>query len=88
MRDPARRRWALAAAPVALALTATAVGFGLARDRRADPDAAPVAAPTSRPAIAFTSTGPVVAPTTTVPAPPELPRGGRRLFPRHRVVGF
>jgi hypothetical protein len=84
-----RRRWALVAAPVALALTATAVGFGLARDRRADPDAAPVAAPPpSRPAIASTSTGPVVAPTTTVPAPPELPRGGRQLFPRYRVVGF
>jgi hypothetical protein len=87
-RDPARRRWALVAAPLALALTAIAVGFGLGRDRRADPDAAPVAAPPSRPAIASTSTGPVVAPTTTVPAPPELPRGGRRLFPRYRVVGF
>ncbi|HKQ02573.1 MAG TPA: hypothetical protein VJ735_19805, partial [Actinomycetes bacterium] len=25
---------------------------------------------------------------TTVPPPPELPRGGRQLFPRYRVVGF
>ena len=87
-RDPARWRWALAAAPVALALTATAVGFSLDRDRRADRDPAPVAVPTSRPAIASTSTGPVVVTTTTVPLPPELPQGGRRLFPRYRVVGF
>jgi hypothetical protein len=26
--------------------------------------------------------------TTTAPPPPELPRGGRQLFPRYRVVGF
>jgi hypothetical protein len=25
---------------------------------------------------------------TTLPPPPELPRGGRRLFPRYTVVGF
>jgi hypothetical protein len=25
---------------------------------------------------------------TTTPPPPELPRGGRQLFPRYRVVGF
>jgi hypothetical protein len=87
-RDPARWRWALAAAPVALALTATTVGLGLDRDRRADPDPAPVSVPTSRPAIASTSTGPVAVTATTVPPPPELPRGGRRLFPRYRVVGF
>ena len=86
-RNPARRRWVLAAAPVTLALTATAVGFGLDRDRRADHDPALVAAPTSRPAIVSTSTEPVVV-TTTVPPPPELPGGGRRLFPRYRVVGF
>ena len=29
-----------------------------------------------------------VATTTTLPPPPELPRGGRTLFPRYRVVGF
>jgi hypothetical protein len=86
-RSPARRRWTLAAAPVVLALTATtaAAGLGLDRDRRVDPDPAPVAGPTSLPATA--STGPVVT-TTTAPPLPELPRGGRRLFPRYRVVGF
>jgi hypothetical protein len=26
--------------------------------------------------------------TTTVPPLPELPRGGRRIFPRFRVVGY
>jgi hypothetical protein len=26
--------------------------------------------------------------TTAAPPPPELPRGGRQLFPRYRVVGF
>jgi hypothetical protein len=30
----------------------------------------------------------VLVTTTTVPLPPELPGGGRRLFPRYRVVGF
>jgi hypothetical protein len=86
-RDPARRRWALAAAPVALALIAAAAVFGLDRDRRADPDQARMAGPTTAPVTAPTSTQPVVAPTTTAP-PPELPGGGRRLFPRYRVVGF
>jgi hypothetical protein len=85
-RNPARRRWALAAAPVVLALTATAVG--LDRHRDAVPDRAPLASPTSRPAAA-TATEPVVTTTTTTAPPlPELPRGGRRLLPRHRVVGF
>ena len=82
-RNPARRRWALAAAPVVLALTATAVG--LDRHRDAVPDRAPVASPTSRLAAAIE---PVTTTTTTAPPLPELPRGGRRLFPRHRVVGF
>jgi hypothetical protein len=84
-RNPARRRWALAAAPVVLALTAIAVG--LDRHRDAEPGPAPVASPTSRPAPAAAE--PVVTTiTTTAPPLPELPRGGRRLFPRYRVVGF
>jgi hypothetical protein len=84
-RDPARRRWALAAAPVVLALTATAVG--LDRDRGAEPRPAPAAGPTSRPATAATEPATTTT-TTTAPPLPELPRGGRRLFPRYRVVGF
>lgn len=39
-----------------------------------------------------TSSGPSAATTTTVtpptPAPPELPRGGRTVFPAYRLVGF
>jgi hypothetical protein len=85
-RNPARRRWALAAAPVVLALTATAVG--LDRHRDAVPDRAPVASPTSRLAAAIEPVTTTTTTTTTAPPLPELPRGGRRLFPRHRVVGF
>ena len=59
--------------------------LGLDRDRRADPDPDPVAGPTSH--AATVTTGPAVT-TTTAPPPAELPRGGRRLFPRYRVVGF
>jgi hypothetical protein len=84
-RNPARRRWALAA-PLLLALGATAAGVGLDRDRRPGPDPAPVASPTSH--AASVTTEPAVVTTTTVPPPPQLPRGGRRLFPRYRVVGF
>ena len=85
-RNPARRRWALAAAPVVLALTATAVG--LDRHRDAVPDRAPVASPTSRLAAAIEPVTTTTTTTTTAPPLPELPRGGRRLFPHYRVVGF
>jgi hypothetical protein len=73
----------VAATGLVLAASATAVGFGLDRDPGADGDPAPAAAPAAVP----TTTGPV-ATTTTAPPRPELPRGGRRLFPRYRVVGF
>src|SRR5918911_339039 len=80
-RKPARRRWALAAAPVVLALTATAVGLDRHRDAASGPG--PVAGPISRPAAAVTA--PILTTTTTTAPPlPELPRGGRRLFPRYR----
>jgi hypothetical protein len=84
-RNPARRRWVLTA-PLVLALGTTAAGLGLDRDRRPRPDPAPVAAPTSHAAAA--TTAPTVVTATTSPPLPELPRGGRRLFPRYRVVGF
>jgi len=42
--------------------------------------------PGAGPAALPATTSP--APTTTAPPPPELPRGGRTLFPRYRVVGF
>ena len=38
-------------------------------------------------ALASTSTRPPTSPPTTAP-PPELPRGGRSIFPAHRVVAF
>jgi hypothetical protein len=86
--DPARRRWVLAAAPIVLGLTAIAAvaGFGGEHGRRAEPASAGVAAPTTQ--VASGATAPVAVTTTTLPPPPELPRGGRRLFPRYRVVGF
>jgi hypothetical protein len=84
--DPVPRRWALAVAPVLLAVTAVAAGLDLDRGRRADPDPAPAAAPTTH--AASVTTLPVAVTTTTPPLPPELPRGGRRLFPGYRVVGF
>jgi hypothetical protein len=79
-RAGARRRWLVAAA-AALALATTVAGCGLDGDPRA-------AAP--RPAAGRggqADTTPA-ATSTTAPPLPELPRGGRRLFPRYRVVGF
>jgi hypothetical protein len=81
-----RRRWVLAAAAVALAGSATAAALGDGIGRRAGP--APAGAPAAAPGPA-SSAGPAAsATTTTLPPPPELPRGGRQLFPRYRVVGF
>jgi hypothetical protein len=65
-----------------LAGTVTAGGVAVDRDPGPDPDPAPGAAPAARPATTVAVT------TTTAPPPPELPRGGRQLFPRYRVVGF
>jgi hypothetical protein len=79
-RTRPRRRWTLLAVAVVLGLTATAAGFALDRDPRPDPGPASAAGPTAGPAPAPT--------TTTLPPAPELPRGGRQLFPRYRVVGF
>jgi hypothetical protein len=80
-----RRRWGLAAGAVALTLGATAAGLAVDRGPR-DPGqgAGPVAQPPATPPAA---TQPA-APTTTLPPPPELPRGGRKLFPDYTVVGF
>jgi hypothetical protein len=77
-----RRRWTVAVAGLVLAGSATA--GSLALDRDGGPDGQ---APAAGPAPAPTTTLPAVT-TTTVPPAPELPRGGRRLFPRYRVVGF
>jgi hypothetical protein len=81
-RTRRRRRWAVAATLLVLAGTATAGGLVLDRDPGPDPDPAPGAAPAAQPATTVAVT------TTTAPPPPELPRGGRQLFPRYRVVGF
>ena len=81
-RTGRRRRWAVAATLLVLAGTVTAGGVAVDRDPGPDPDPAPGAAPAARPATTVAVT------TTTAPPPPELPRGGRQLFPRYRVVGF
>ena len=79
----ARRRWGLALGAVALAVGASAAGLALDRDPGDEADPGPAASPVVQPS----STLPVATP-TTLPPPPELPRGGRRLFPRYTVVGF
>jgi hypothetical protein len=80
-----RRRWGLAVGTVALAVSASAAGFALDRDPRptSDPGPGPAASPAVEPATTLPA-----ATTTTLPPPPELPRGGRALFPRYTVVGF
>jgi hypothetical protein len=91
-RTRSRRRWLLGTTGLALAATATA--GSIARDRHPGPGGgpAPAAAVSTTtttatvPVVTTTTTVPVV--TTTAPPPPELPRGGRQLFPRYRVVGF
>jgi hypothetical protein len=88
-RGRSRRRWLVVAAGLVLAGVATAAGlaFDLDPDPERDTGGAPVAAPGPG-----TGSGPAATPaavtTTTLPPPPELPRGGRQLFPRYRVVGF
>jgi hypothetical protein len=81
-RSGRRRRWVLAATGLVLAGSATAGGLALDRDPAPDGDPVSGAGPAALPA----TTSPV--PATTAPPPPELPRGGRTLFPRYRVVGF
>ena len=80
-----RRRWGVALGAAALAVSASAVGLSLDRDPgdEADPGPGPAASPVVQPATTLP-----VATSTTLPPPPELPRGGRKLFPRFTVVGF
>jgi hypothetical protein len=78
-----RRRWGLAVAAVALAVAASTAGLVLDRDPRDEARPGPAASPAAQPAATVPA-----ATTTTLPPPPELPRGGRRLFPRYTVVGF
>jgi hypothetical protein len=80
-----RRRRGLAVGAVALALGAATAGLLLDGDPRDDAD--PGSGQAASPVAAPVSTLPV-APPTTLPPPPELPRGGRKLFPRYTVVGF
>jgi hypothetical protein len=82
-RRTGRRRWVLVVTGLVLATSATAGGQAvLDRDPGADGDPAPGAAPAALPATTLPVTP------TTAPPPPELPRGGRQLFPHYRVVGF
>ena len=80
-----RRRWGLAVGALAVAIGASTAGLALDRDPGPDPD--PRRGPAASPAVQAAPDLPV-ATTTTLPPPPELPRGGRRLFPRYTVVGF
>ena len=65
----------LAAVLSVVALTAACGENGSGADVKRNADAAVTRAAT-------------VAPTPTPPAPPELPRGGRVLFPMYRLVGY
>jgi hypothetical protein len=82
-----RRRRGLAVGAVVLAMGASTAGLALDRDPADDADPGPGPRPAASPAVRPASTLPV-ATTTTLPPPPELPGGGRRLFPRYTVVGF
>jgi hypothetical protein len=86
----ARRRWLIAATGLVLAgsATAAAAGVGLDRGPGAGPGSGGDPAPAAAGPAAVPDTSLPVATTTTLPPPPELPRGGRTLFPRYRVVGF
>jgi hypothetical protein len=89
-RGRRRRRWLLATVAAVLVVAATATAAGIALDRDQGPSSVPGPAPAAAPAQA-TGDGPATTlpavTTTTLPPPPELPRGGRQLFPRYRVVG-
>jgi hypothetical protein len=78
-----RRRRGLTVGALALAVGVSAAALVLHRDPGADRGRGPAAGPVAQAAPALP-----VATTTTLPPPPELPRGGRRLFPRYTVVGF
>ena len=86
-----RRRRVLAIAAAALAVVAAVAALGLVVRPGPDPapaaDRAPAAAPAPVPG-GGPGTTPSSVTATTLPPPPELPRGGRQLFPRYRVVGF
>jgi hypothetical protein len=87
-RARSRRRWLLAATGLALAATATAGSITLDRDSGPGGGPAPAAAVSTTTTTTTITTVPAVTTTTTALPPPELPRGGRQLFPRYRVVGF
>jgi hypothetical protein len=82
-----RRRRGLAAGALVLAIGAATAVLALDRHPAPDPGADRGRGPAASPAVQAAPALPV-ATTTTLPPPPELPRGGRRLFPRYTVVGF
>lgn len=81
------REWYRLAA--ALLLSIAGVGCSMGQPRPdADSNVLPVATATSTlPTVPTTTTSPPTT-ATTVPPLPELPRGGRRIFPHFRVVGY
>src|SRR5262245_23296965 len=85
-----RRRWVVVATGLVLAgsATAAAAGFGADLNLGAGPGPGGDPVPAAGPAAATTTITLPVATTTTAPPPPQLPRRGRALFPRYRVVGF
>ena len=78
---------AITAAILAIGAAMAGVRLALDPDPASVPGRAPAAAPGAAPGDEPVTTLAAVT-TPTVPPPPELPRGGRQLFPRYRVVGF
>jgi hypothetical protein len=80
-----RRPRGLAVGVLALAVGASLTALTLDRGPGAGP--VPRRGPAASPSVQAVPALPP-ATTTTLPSPPELPRGGRKLFPRYTVVGF
>jgi hypothetical protein len=83
------RGWAGYRLVVALLLGMAAAGCSTTPRPSADAGALPAAATTST--LQALSIPPIIttaSTTTTAPPLPELPRGGRRIFPHFRVVGY
>ncbi|MGD0523602.1 MAG: hypothetical protein ABSE49_00590 [Polyangiaceae bacterium] len=72
------------------AIALVSAGLACAPDRETATPAPSAVSPPSSPPPSVTATASLVAPPPppAPPAPPELPRGGRTLFPDYRLVGF
>lgn len=85
-----RARWSAALLGAGLVLTGCGTGTPTEAATTAPPPpsaAAPAEPVPSSPTTSSTSAAPTPS-TRSGPARPELPRGGRRVFPEHRLVGY